>query len=191
MRPAAPAWTAFEEQARALNFSMNSEEATGQLLTTLAASKPGGRFLELGTGVGLGSARLLAGMDDHSTLDTVEMDEQLSGAAQRFLAQDARVTFHVSEGSAWISGHAAQRYDFIFADTWPGKFSDLEATLALLAPGGIYFIDDLFPQPNWPEGHQVKVDTLRQTLENRSDLHCTALEWASGLMICVKKGERE
>ena len=33
-----------------LRFEMASEDRTGALLRTLAASKPGGRFLELGTG---------------------------------------------------------------------------------------------------------------------------------------------
>lgn len=182
-----PFWADFSACARKLNFNMNSEEATGQLLTTLAASKPGGRFLELGTGVGLGSARFLAGMDAQARLDTVELDNTLSQAARELLGKDPRITFHVSEGSAWIISHATERFDFIFADTWPGKFSDLEETLTLLSPGGIYFLDDLLPQPNWPEGHQAKVDALREMLNSRPDLHCTALNWASGLMICVKR----
>ena len=44
----------------ALGFSMASEPKTGALLAALAASKPGGRFLELGTGTGVGTAWLLS-----------------------------------------------------------------------------------------------------------------------------------
>lgn len=179
-------WSAFEQRAEELNFTMNSEDATGQLLTMLAATKPGGRFLELGTGLGLGSARLLAGMDSVSRLDSVELDAQLSNSAQALLGGDQRITFHVGDGSTWLAEHNSERYDLIFADTWPGKFTDLNVTLQMLKPGGIYFIDDLLPQPNWPEGHQEKVDELRRTLETRADLHCTRLDCASGLMLCVK-----
>ena len=95
----------------------------------------------------------------------------------------------MQDGSDWIRDHEGSLYDFIFADTWPGKFSELEETLALLAPGGIYFIDDLLPQPNWPQGHQEKVTALRTTLGSHPNLLCTSLDWATGLMICVSPGE--
>jgi predicted O-methyltransferase YrrM len=41
-----------------LDFGMASDPLTGALLATLAASKPGGRFLELGTGTGGATAWL-------------------------------------------------------------------------------------------------------------------------------------
>jgi hypothetical protein len=41
---------------------MSCDERTGCLLATLAATRPGGRLLELGTGVGEGTAWLLSGM---------------------------------------------------------------------------------------------------------------------------------
>jgi predicted O-methyltransferase YrrM len=47
-------------------------------------------------------------------------------------------------------------HDLIYADAWPGKFTDLDQALALLRIGGIYFIDDLLPQSNWPEGMHRK-----------------------------------
>jgi predicted O-methyltransferase YrrM len=58
----------------AMSFNMISETKVGSLLTALAASKPAGRFLELGTGTGHGTAWLLAGMDPASTLDSVDCD---------------------------------------------------------------------------------------------------------------------
>lgn len=45
-----------------LGFAMSCQPRTGALLATLAASKPGGRILELGTGTGAGAAWLLDGM---------------------------------------------------------------------------------------------------------------------------------
>ncbi|THF87909.1 SAM-dependent methyltransferase [Deinococcus sp. KSM4-11] len=177
----------FRQMAVQLGFDASCDAVTGSLLRTLAASKPRGRILELGTGLGFGTAHLLAGMDTEATLETVELDVTLSAAAQSAVAQDARVTFTVQDGTAWIHAHHGQKFDLIFADTWPGKFWLLDEALALLGPGGIYVIDDLVPQPNWPDGHQETVDALRANLNTRPDLHCAALDCATGLMICVRK----
>jgi hypothetical protein len=47
-------------------------------------------------------------------------------------------------------------------------------------------IDDLLPQPNWPEGHAPKVPALVASLEQRTDLVTVRLAWASGVMIAVR-----
>ena len=61
---------------------MASEPKVGSLLSALAASKPAGRFLELGTGAGHGTAWLLAGMDAASTLDTVDTNAEVLAIAR-------------------------------------------------------------------------------------------------------------
>jgi predicted O-methyltransferase YrrM len=170
-----------------LGFNMISEPEVGALLAVLAASKPGGRLLELGTGTGHGTAWLLAGMDAESRLDTVDTDATVVDVARRHLASDPRVTFHVEDGAAFIERASRGRYDVIYADAWPGKFTHLDETLALLRPGGFYVIDDLLPQPNWPEGHAPKVPALVADLERRSEFASVKLAWASGLMIVVRK----
>ena len=53
---------AIRVRSRELEFTMASEPRTGALLKALAATRPGGRLLELGTGTGVGTAWLLAGM---------------------------------------------------------------------------------------------------------------------------------
>jgi predicted O-methyltransferase YrrM len=77
------------------------------------------------------------------------------------------------------------QFDLIFADAWPGKFSHLDEALSLLASGAFYVIDDLLPQPNWPEGHAPKVPKLIKTLEERKELHITKLDWSTGILIAV------
>ncbi len=62
----------------------------------------------------------------------------------------------------------------------------LDEALSLLSVGGIYFIDDLLPQPNWPQDHAPKVPALINDLENREKFEVTKLDWASGLMIVVR-----
>jgi predicted O-methyltransferase YrrM len=172
----------------AMAFTMISEPKVGALLATLAASKPGGRVLELGTGTGHGTAWLLSGMDAASTLDTVDTDENVVAVARRHLGGDRRVTFHVTDGAAFLATRPAP-FDLIYADAWPGKFSHLDQALALLEPGGIYVIDDLLPQPNWPEGHAPKVPVLVDDIERRAGFSTVRLAWASGLMLVVKRAE--
>lgn len=171
----------------AMNFTMISEAKVGALLSMLAAAKPGGRLLELGTGTGHGAAWLLAGMDTTSTLDTVDTDANVVDVARRHLGGDRRVTFHVMDGAAFLTSGGRDPYDLIYADAWPGKFSHLDEALALLRPGGIYVIDDLLPQPNWPEGHAPKVPVLINDIERRTELATVRLAWASGLMLVVRR----
>ena len=170
----------------ALGFVMASEAKVGALLAALAASKPAGRLLELGTGTGHGTAWLLAGMDAGATLDTVDNDAAVVAIAQRHLGGDRRVTFHVADGAEFIKHASAGGYDLIYADAWPGKFSQLDDALALLKVGGIYFIDDLLPQPNWPDGHAPKVPVLIDEIERRDGFVTVRLAWGSGLMLVVR-----
>jgi predicted O-methyltransferase YrrM len=172
----------------ALGFTMASEPKTGALLAVLAASKPDGRLLELGTGTGLGAAWLLAGMGAGARLDSVDTDPDVVAVAQRHLGSDPRVTFHIADGADFISRASAAQFDLIYADAWPGKFTHLEEALSLLRVGGIYFIDDLAPQPNWPEGHAPKVPALIESLERRPDFRTVKLDWATGLMIVIRTG---
>ena len=171
---------------QASGFTMVSEPKVGSLLSALAASKPGGRLLELGTGTGHGTAWLLAGMDATSTIETVDTDPAVVAIAQRYLGTDPRVTFHVMDGAEFLT-RSSSRFDVIYADAWPGKFSHLDEALALLAPGGIYVIDDLLPQPNWPDGHAPKVPLLIEDLERREGFVTVKLAWASGLMLVVRR----
>lgn len=180
------ALAALESDSQALGFGMASEARTGALLRTLAASKPAARSLELGTGTGIATAWLLDGMDAASSLDTVDNDEAPVSVARRHLSHDARVRFHVMDGAAFLRQAEAASYDLVFADAWPGKFSNLDEALALLKVGGLYVIDDLLPQANWPEGHAPKVSRLIDELSSCDDLKLCALAWSSGLVIAVK-----
>ena len=184
LRPPALYW--LQRETKALGFDMASEPRTGALLATLAASKPGGRFLELGTGTGFGTAWLLSGMDDASRLETVDIDPEVVEVAKRYLSDDRRVTFTVMDGAEYL-GEASGHYDLVFADAWPGKFTHLDEVLALVRPGGLYVVDDLLPQPNWPAGHPDKIASLVADLERRDAFTQVALEWASGVRLLVRR----
>lgn len=175
------------DKTRSIGFEQLSDPLLGQLLATLSATKPGGRFIELGTGSGLSTAWILQGMDKQSTLESIDNDDILVSIAKQYLGKDPRVTFKLDDGETLILNTQPSTIDFIFADTWPGKYNLLETTLSLLKPGGIYLIDDMLPQDNWPDGHAEKVEHLIQELESRTDITLTKMIWSSGIIICTKR----
>jgi nicotinamidase-related amidase/predicted O-methyltransferase YrrM len=171
---------------RAAGFNMASEPLTCALLRTLAATKPSARFLELGSGTGLSTAWLLDGMDSDSHLTTVDNDESLLAILKKHLVHDPRLTVVCADGDEFLRSLRGQQFDFIFADTWSGKYRLLEEALELLRPSGLYVIDDMLPQPNWPDGHAEKVADLIDVLEQRKDFRVTKLSWASGVILAAK-----
>lgn len=182
-----PAAAAIAREAAALDFAMASEPRTGALLRALAAAKPGGRLLELGTGAGLSAAWLLDGMDAAAHLLSVELDPELAAVARKHLGGDPRLEIRVADALEVIAEEPPASYDLIFADSLPGKFDNLGAALALVAPGGFYVIDDLLPQANWPAGHAPRVEALLDQLAARRDFVRVALAWDSGLAILVRR----
>jgi predicted O-methyltransferase YrrM len=168
---------------------MASDPRTGALLRTLARSKPGGLLLELGTGTGLATAWLLDGMDAQARLLTVEQDPEVAAVAQAHLGDDARVTFYVGDAASLLPGLREHRFDLIFADTWVGKYTHLDEVLGLVKDGGLYVVDDMLAQANWPEGHEEKVHQLIAVLEARQDLAVTKLSWASGVIVAARRSQ--
>jgi predicted O-methyltransferase YrrM len=170
-----------------MGFTMASDIRTCALLKTLAASKPSGKFLELGTGTGLATSWILDGMDSASSFISVDNDQNLLAVADEFLSADKRLELVCTDGEAWIRSNAGKKFDFIFADTWHGKYLLLDETLEMLNKGGLYVIDDMTPQSNWPEGHQEKATRLLDYLDSRTDITLTRQLWASGIVIAVKR----
>ncbi len=166
---------------------MASESLVGALLRMLAASKPGGRFLELGTGTGIATAWLLQGMDAGSTLISVDNDRVAQQVARDVLGSDSRLTLVTSGGLEYLRDQPAASFDFVFADAMPGKYEGLEDALAVVKVGGFYVIDDMLPQPNWPVGHADKVPVLIEQLAARSSFEILPLVWASGVVVAVRK----
>lgn len=168
------------------NFTMASEVLTCSLLRTLAASKPSGRFLEIGTGTGLSTSWILDGMDESSSIISIDNDEIFLRIAKDHLGPDKRLQLICVDGAEWFERNSEEKFDFIFADSWHGKYLLTDVALNMLRKGGLYVIDDMLPQANWPDGHAEKVEKLIEYLENRDDLFVAKQAWASGVIIAVK-----
>lgn len=181
-----PAVAGLRSAAAAHGFTMSCDDRTGALLAVLAAARPGGRILELGTGVGEGTAWLLGGMDADASLVTVELDGAVQALARGRLGGDPRAEFVHADGGAWLEAYRGEPFDLVFADTWPGKFTHLETALGLVAPGGTYLVDDLLPQPGWPDEHLASVDRLLGELTDRPGFRTVRMAWASGLLMAVR-----
>ncbi|WP_019989356.1 O-methyltransferase [Rudanella lutea] len=183
-----PGFDPIAQAGQAIGFSMPSDLQTGAFLKAMVGAKPGAAVLEIGTGTGLATAWLLAGMDAQSTLVSIDNEPEYQAIAQEFLGDDTRLTLVCADAGNWLETNKNQVFDLIFADAWPGKYSHLDAALGLLAEGGMYVIDDMLPQSNWPEGHDQNVDKLVADLESRPDLHTVKLAWSTGLLVATRKG---
>lgn len=168
-------------------FTMASDVLTCSLLRTLATCKPASTFLEFGTGTGLSTSWILDGMDSASTIVSIDNDAELLKIATANLGQDKRLNLICIDGANWIEENAGEKFDYIFADTWHGKYLLLQEVLLMLKKGALYIIDDMMPQANWPDGHAQKANDLVTYLESRSDLVVTKQLWATGIIIAAKK----
>jgi predicted O-methyltransferase YrrM len=88
----------------------------GALLGVLAATKPGGRRLEIGTGTGVGTCWLLDGMDAEARLTTVDISRKVQAMAQAHLGMEPRLTILSDDGAATTGRQPQNSLDVIFAD---------------------------------------------------------------------------
>ena len=179
--------TEITRKSEEIGFTMPSDLYVGSFLKTLIASKPNGRFLEIGTGIGLSLSWMIEGMDADSKLISVDNDPALISIASSYFGENDRVELICQDGTEWIKEYSGAKFDLIFADAWPGKYSEIDEVLDLLKVGGFYIIDDMTKQPNWPDGHEDNVITLTAYLEKRNDLQLTKMNWSTGLIMAVKK----
>ncbi|WP_422080002.1 O-methyltransferase [Ulvibacterium sp.] len=175
-----------ERRCIEIGFTMPSDLYIGSLLKTLVTSRPKGSFLELGTGIGLSLSWMVDGMDNESVLVTVDNDLELIAIAEEYFGDDPRIQILCQDASTWIKTYSGAKFDLIFADAWPGKYSEIDEVLNLVKVGGFYVVDDMTAQPNWPEGHQENVDGLVAYLEKRKDFNLTKMNWSTGLIVAVK-----
>lgn len=174
-------------KSKEISFSMPSDLQTGSLLRTLVATKTAGQFLELGTGTGLSLSWIVDAMDIKSHVYSIDNSEVYLSIAKKYFNSNKTVSIICDDASEWIKNNSDKKFDLIFADAWPGKYETLDETIAVLKIGGIYLIDDMLPQPNWPSGHEENVLKLLEYLDSREDLLLTKMNWSTGVVIVTKK----
>lgn len=168
-------------------FLLSSEDGVGQLLSALADGVPeGGRVLELGTGVGVGTAWLVSGLAGRTdvALVTVESDPRLAA-----LARSGEWPWFVElvEGDVLDVLGGLGAFDLVFADAQGGKWEGLDRTIGALRPNGVLVVDDMRPQQSWTDYHRSKQEMVRRTLLGHPDLDAIELDVGSGVIVCTRR----
>lgn len=65
-------------------------------------------------------------MDESSFLISIDFDMKLLTIAKDHLDGDRRLNLIHSEGEQWLIENSEKTFDFIFADTWHGKYLMLD-----------------------------------------------------------------
>lgn len=159
-------WQAFPQlvaRAKALaarrGFTKSCTDETGRVLRALAASKPGGKILEIGTGTGVGTAWLADGMCGNARLVSVDIDAERSRDAAAIFAGNENVrVMHADFLAALRYGP----FDLVFADARPAKAEQADVVVQALRAGAIVVLDDLTPKELWPEEWRGRPDRVRE-----------------------------
>jgi predicted O-methyltransferase YrrM len=149
-----------------MRFDRSSIPEIGRLLSVLVASRPQGRFAEIGTGCGVASAWMAETMGPEATLVSVELDAERAAAAGRLFAE--RPSVRVLHGDWHEELPPEAPFDLLFFDggAWkrlPAEEVDEQsrAALDLVSPGGMVVIDDLTPEALQPEEWRGQPDPAR------------------------------
>jgi predicted O-methyltransferase YrrM len=176
-------------RAAAAGFELSSEDEVGRLLAVLAAAtSPGGRILELGTGVGVGLAWLVTGLGRRTDVEVVSIESDPDLVSRvRAARWPEYVSLHCGDALELLE--RAGQFDLIFADAEGGKTDGLEHTLAALRPAGVLVVDDMAPRPDdsyhralWPN-----LARAREELLAHPALVCVELDWSSGVIVCARR----
>jgi predicted O-methyltransferase YrrM len=150
-----------------MRFERSSIREVGQLLAVLAASRPGGRLAEIGTGTGVGSAWIASAMGPEASLVTVEADDDRAAACARLFADVPNVRALHGDWHDVLPAEAP--FDLLFFDGGGWKRSpptqmraESERALDLVAPGGVLAMDNLTPEHLWPADAPDWPDALRE-----------------------------
>ena len=156
--------TALAHAART-GFERSCSEEAGRLLHVLASQRGRERVAEIGTGCGVGSAWILAGLPPDVPFLTVELDDERAEAAAGLLADDPSARVLCGDWRELLPAEAP--FDLLFADG--GRAKEHEEVAGLLAPGGTLVLDDLTP------GREVEHDHVRELWLRHPRLACVEL----------------
>jgi hypothetical protein len=134
--PPPKAWSRLCETVANVGSAADLDLPLGELCRVLAAARPGGVFLCLGSGAGGIGAWILDGMDLSSRLVIVAGGDDEADLLRSVLGDDLRVTVHVQDAAGFLGDVHEHRFDLV-ADLCPGPpAAATRLALGALAPGG-------------------------------------------------------
>lgn len=139
---------------RLVNGRMCSGHIQGRLLKMLVAMAHPKRILELGTFSGYSALCMAEALEDDSTLDTVEVDDELEPFIRHNLSTSPhgrKVTLHIGNALDIMRQWTYPTFDLIFIDADKRQYVDyLKVCLPILNDGGFILADNTL----W-DGHVV------------------------------------
>jgi predicted O-methyltransferase YrrM len=177
---------AAKRRANVLDFNQSCTDDVGRLLSMLCATVPaGGRVLEIGTGAGVGTAWMAAGIGIQMNVElvSVEVDSRLVDIARQW-PWPPHVQILTADAVQVISGLGD--FNLVFADAASFKFGHIGSVVQVLRPGGILVIDDLEVTTETSELERAKLDALRKELLQHRELRVVEMAWATGLALASK-----
>ncbi len=177
---------AAEARARDLGFDLSSEPEVGRLLAFFAqAVPPGGRILEIGTGVGAGLAWIVHGLGDRSDVSVVSVE--LDGGLVTMLRDLSWPEWvSITEGDGADLTGTLGSFDLIFPDAPGGKIRKLRKTVDSLRPGGVLLVDDMDLSRHSDPELRDGLASVRERLLGHPDLICAELDFASGVIVACR-----
>lgn len=167
-------------------FALSCDPGVGQLLGVLSAAvRPYGSILELGTGAGVGTAWIVAGLGDRIDVRvlSVELDEEIAAVAAKL---DLPSFVELRRGDALDVLRSEDSWSLIFADAQGGKWEGLDDTIDALEPGGMLLVDDMTPPEFMNDMHREKTAEVRTQLLSDPRLQAVEIAWSSGIILCAR-----
>jgi predicted O-methyltransferase YrrM len=182
-----PAVTAAKVRAADEGFGASCADDVGRLLAVFSNVVPqGGRILEIGGGVGVGTAWIVSGLGDRTDVAvvSVEIEEALARCARERYAWPPHVDCIGGDAATLLAGEGS--FDLIFADAAPYKYEHLDQILEHLRPHGLLLIDDLTTDARTPDEVAAVIEALRQRVCSHPKLRAVELSAGKGVLLASK-----
>jgi predicted O-methyltransferase YrrM len=185
-------------RARAFELGCPSVSRTVWHLLALLASMTGARaVVEVGTGTGVASAALLAGMGDTGILTSIDIEAEHQRAARELLSalgyDHVRARLIAGRALDVLPRLADGAYDMVVVDTEPAEYPAILAQAArLLRPGGLVAFDHVLDSGGVPDHSRRDAvtaalrDTIHSTRDNGS-WQPALLPLGGGLLVATRR----
>lgn len=170
----------------------------GATLRTLARIKNPRTVVEVGTGTGVSSLYLLAGMDETAVLTTIDAEAEHHTAAKQAFSEaglkSTRVRTITGKPAQVLPKLADEGYDLVFLDSDPTELAwQLQHAARLLRPGGVLIVDavlwrDQVADPARRDPQTVAARELLRNLRDDDRFESAVLPTGEGLLVAVLVG---
>ena len=179
--------TIIRQQSAAAGFGGDLDARVGALLRVLAATRPGGFVLQLGSGRSETTAWLADGVAITTQLITLVSDPSLLAIAKRCFGDALNITVHNQDPLSFLQDVSANRFDLICCDALPDEFAVVGTALDLLAPGGLFVaVGGLNPDSAWPGDYSERVGRLLAFLRDSPMYQTAAIDSSTGVLLAVR-----